>query len=378
MMQRKIAYISGTRADYGLMRLVLKRLNEAEDIDLSICVTGMHLASLYGNTIDEIKRDEFRISGEIFVDVNKTTHVSMAKSVGTELLGIVDVLDREKPDLVMLLGDRGEMLAAAIAAVHLNIPVLHFHGGERSGTVDEMVRHAISKLSHYHFVATHESQQRLIKMGERDDAVFVVGAPGLDEIKNVDIIRRDDFLQRYRLSATKKIALLVYHPVVQEYNEIGQQFRQAFQAALDLDLQLICLEPNSDAGGHLIRDVLQEYKDHPDVRIVKHLVRNEYINCLAHSDVMLGNSSSGIIEAASFNLLVVNVGSRQSLRERGANVIDVSASYEAITVGLNDALRREKIHYENCYGDGNTSERCYQLLRSIDLNSQILNKCNAY
>lgn len=203
-MTRKIIYVTGTRADYGLMREVLKRLHQSEDIDLSICVTGMHLDALYGNTVNEIKADQFSICGIIPVDLANAQQSSMAKAIGHELLGFTEVFESETPDVVLLLGDRGEMLAAAIAAIHLNIPVVHLHGGERSGTVDEMVRHAISKLSHYHFVATEASKQRLIRMGEKEETIFQVGAPGLDEIMQYKTSTRDVFNQRYGFDPDKK------------------------------------------------------------------------------------------------------------------------------------------------------------------------------
>lgn len=371
-------YITGTRADYGLMRAVLKRLSAAEDIDLSLCVTGMHLSTLYGYTLQEIEADHFRIAGIIPVEVDKATPVSMAQSLGHELIGMVELLAKEQPDLILVLGDRGEMLAAAIAAVHLNIPIVHIHGGERSGTIDEMVRHAISKLAHYHFVATEEAQERLIKMGEKPESVQRVGAPGLDELHSHTPCDYETFIEHYQLDRTKKTALLIYHPVVQEYHEIANQCRAVIEAALAVDLQIICLEPNSDAGGQWIREVLYEYKNQAGLRCIKHLPRAEFINCLAHVDVMLGNSSSGIIEAASFNLPVVNIGIRQNLRASGANVLHVHHAYEAVVQGLKDALERPKTSYDNIYGDGNTSERCYHLLKTIPLNNELLNKSNAY
>lgn len=378
MIRRKIIYVSGTRADYGLMREVLKRLDSSEHIELLVCVTGMHLSAVYGNTVEEIESDGLNICGRISVDVENTTHAMMSKTIGYEILGMTEIFAREKPDLILLLGDRGEMLAAAISAVHLNIPIVHLHGGERSGTVDEMIRHAISKLSHYHFVATENSKQRLIKMGERADSVFVVGAPGLEGIKNYNVRDDNSIFQRFGFSSDKKICLCIYHPVVQEYNDLKNQFRHVLDAALALDLQVICLEPNSDAGGHLIREVIKEYSAHPEVRIIKHLPRAEFIDCLAQVDVMLGNSSSGIIEAASFNLPVVNVGSRQNLRDRSDNVIDVSTSYDAVKAGLYEALQRSNDVFINCYGDGMTSEKCQKLLTTLPLDNHILNKYNAY
>jgi GDP/UDP-N,N'-diacetylbacillosamine 2-epimerase (hydrolysing) len=377
-MGRKIIYVTGTRADYGLIREVLKKLDASDDIDLSLCVTGMHLSSLYGNTLTEIELDNFRICGTIPVDVDNTSHSTMAKSIGHEIIGFTEVFEREQPDIILLLGDRGEMLAGAVAAVHLNIPIVHLHGGERSCTVDEMIRHAISKLSHYHFVATESSRTRLIKMGENESSIFVVGAPGLDEIKQYTSSARTLFCQRYGLIPEKNVALLIYHPVVQEFNDIKNQFQNVIQAALHSGLQIICLEPNSDAGGQLIRELIQEYLQHPEIRIIKHLHRSEFIDCLANSDVMLGNSSSGIIEAASFKLPVVNVGSRQNLRERSNNVIDVGTDFDNIVSGILTGLDKCREDIINCYGDGNTSERCYQLLRTLSLESRILNKSNAY
>ncbi|HID92925.1 MAG TPA: UDP-N-acetylglucosamine 2-epimerase (hydrolyzing), partial [bacterium (Candidatus Stahlbacteria)] len=179
---RKIIYVTGTRADYGLMASTLKSVDMCSDIELSICVTGMHLLEKYGLTATEIERDGLKICGKINVDLGDTSGKTMAIAIADELSGMVEVFTREKPDLVMVLGDRGEMLAAAIAAIHLNIPVVHIHAGERSGSVDETVRHAISKLSHYHFTATEEARERLVKMGEWPENIFVTGAPGLDGI----------------------------------------------------------------------------------------------------------------------------------------------------------------------------------------------------
>lgn len=375
---RKICYVSGTRADYGLMRNVLQCLDDAPDIDLSICVTGMHLSALYGSTVNEIIADGFKICGQIPVDVNTAVHATMAKSIGFEIIAMTELFEQQKPDIVLLLGDRGEMLAGALAAVHLNIPVVHLHGGERSGTVDEMIRHAISKLAHYHFVATEAARERLIKMGEKEDSVFLVGAPGLDEIVTYKPCTRDQCNKQYRLDPARKFALLLFHPVLQEYDEVKSQCENTILAALQLNLQILILEPNSDAGGHFIREVLKKYQDHKDIRVIKHMQRQNYLDCLANADVMLGNSSSGIIEAASYNLAVINIGSRQQLRERGDNVIDVGTDVSSILSGLKQVLSAEKGSFTNFYGDGRTGERCYNLLKTISLDPNIMNKCNVY
>lgn len=378
MRVRKICYVSGTRADYGLMREVLRCLQAAPDVDLSICVTGMHLSPRYGNTVDEIEAEGLTICAKIPVDVDTCSPGTMCKSIGHEIIAMTEVFEKEQPDIVLLLGDRGEMLAAALAAIHLNCYVVHVHGGERSGTVDEMVRHAVSKFSHYHFVATEEARQRLIRMGEHPESVYQVGAPGLDEMNLYAPLSRETFCQQYQLDAQRPVALLVFHPVVQEYDDLQQQFENVILAALNAKLQLIILEPNSDAGRYFIQSCLDTYRANHDVRIVKHLQRLAYLDCLANVDIMLGNSSSGIIEAATYHLPVVNVGSRQNLRERSDNVIDVDTNYEAIFSAINTLLAQPKRRYVNIYGDGKTSQRCYELLTSIRLEPSILNKCNAY
>lgn len=378
MKMRKIIYVSGTRAEYGLMRAILKKLDDDVEIDLSICVTGMHLSPLYGSTLKEIETDAFRICGSITVNTDETTPATMVTNIGHQIIGMTEVFKKEQPDIVLLLGDRGETLAGAVAAVHLNIPIVHLHGGERSGTVDEMVRHAISKFSHYHFVATRGSKERLIKMGEEAAMVHVIGAPGLDEINATPTSSREAFYARYQLNQDKKVALMVFHPVVQAYHEMALHSHAVMKASLDMGLQLICLEPNSDAGGQLIRTVLRSYESHPDVRIFTHLLRKDYLDCMANVDVMIGNSSSAIIEAASFNLIAVNIGIRQNLREQGDNIINVDESFEAIIHGIKRALETEKRAYFNIYGDGKSSERCCRLLKTITLDSQILNKCNVY
>lgn len=377
-MTRKICYVTGTRADYGLMRAVLNKLDQSQEFDLSICVTGMHLSERYGHTVDEIIADGLRLCAEIPVSIETNNHLEMAKSIGFELVGMAEVFDKEQPDCVMLLGDRGEMLAAAIAAVHLNIPIIHFHGGERSGTVDEMIRHSISKLAHYHFVATEESKNRLIKMGEHPETIFTVGAPGLDAIAEFAPIEHIDFCRAYNFDFLRPIGLIIFHPVVQETNSIQDQFINVIEAALSQKLQLICFEPNSDAGGHLIRTAISKYQHHPDIKVIKHLHRNDYLNCLANVNLMIGNSSSGIIEAASFDLPVVNIGTRQNLRERSENIIDVGSSRQAVKEGIVSVMQRPKQSYKNVYGDGMTASRCYTLLKTINLESGILNKYNAY
>lgn len=377
-MLRKICYVSGTRADYGLMRNLLLRLHASPDFELGICVTGMHLSERYGHTVDEIIADGLPIIGKVPVDADSTTHRSMVQSIGHEIIAFSEIFYTEKPDIVLVLGDRGETLAAAICATHLNIIVVHIHGGERSGTIDEMVRHAISKFSHYHFVATEAARERLIRMGEQKNQVYLIGAPGLDDIITHKACSLPVWQEKYALNGDKKTALLIFHPVIQEYDHLESQMQDILKAIFYFDLQLIALEPNSDAGAKQVKDALHSFAAHPNLRILTHLSRQDYFDCLTHIDLLIGNSSSGIIEAASFDLSIVNIGSRQQLRERSANVVDVAAQYNAVKEGLEKALLRGKQPYENVYGDGHSSARAFALLKQISLSSTLLSKCNEF
>lgn len=375
---RKIIYLSGTRADFGLLESTLLRANASPELDVSVCVTGMHLDAAYGNTVTDIEASGLRICGRIPVNLAETSGATMARSVGHEIVGLVDVLQQEKPDLLIVLGDRGEMLGAAIVAVHLNVPVVHLHGGERSGTVDELLRHAITKLSHFHFVATEGARERVIRMGEQDEQVYVTGAPGLDGIRDVAMIPRDSLCKDIGLDPLKPLALVVFHPVVQQADRAAEQTVALMEAILaHQNLQAVVSLPNADAGGGAIRGAHDSFND-PRLRFSNHFSRDTFLSWVAAADVMVGNSSSGIIEAASLGTAVVNVGDRQNSRERSGNVIDVDTSRAAIEEAIARALSFGKREWHNVYGDGRSGERIVSLLESLPLHKRILEKTNAY
>lgn len=375
---RSILYISGTRADFGLLQSTLQRIHADPELNLSICVTGMHLSERYGGTVREIESAGLRICGRIPVPIDETSGAAMARALGTELTGMVDLFERERPDIVMVLGDRGEQLAGALAAIHLNIPVVHLHGGERSGTVDEPVRHAISKLAHYHFVATQTSYERLVRMGEREDRIFITGAPGLDGLKELATRPREELCAAQNLDPGRPVALALFHPVLQEIDSMAQQTVHMMEALVECGMQAVVLLPNSDAGGGRIRDVIDQYRGRPDLRVAVHMRREEFVSWLAAADVLVGNSSSGIIEAATFGLPVVNIGSRQSERERSGNVIDAAPQKDAIVRGIRQALDSDFTGVENVYGQGEAGAKIVELLKTIPLAPSILNKSNTY
>ena len=288
------------------------------------------------------------------------------------------LLQTEKPDAVLLLGDRGEMLAGALAAIHLNIPIVHVHGGERSGTVDEPVRHAISKLSHYHFAATEAARMRLIRMGEHAAHVFVTGAPGLDGLAGAARRPRAELCADLGLDPARPVALLVYHPILQTAGAAGREMAEVLAAVQDTGVQAVCLTPNSDAGHREIRNEIARQARQPGFKVVTHFARPDFLSWLEAADAMVGNSSSGIIEAASFGLPVVNVGNRQHGRERNANTADVPAERTSIRTALATALAHGRHPRQNIYGDGRAAEKIVELLSTLPLSKDLLSKINAY
>ena len=374
---RKVCYVSGTRADFGLMRRTLQLARDSKALDVSVCVTGMHLSPPFGNTVQEIEASGLRICARLPVPLDEGSGAQMARATAKAMSGMTDAFETGRPQMVVVLGDRGEMLAGAYAAVHLGIPVVHVHGGERSGTVDELVRHAISKLAHYHFVATDGARERLIRMGEKPEHVFVTGAPGLDDLTEKRIAR-NELCAAQGLDSKRPIALVIFHPVLQEAQQAGAQTTELMEGVLAAGCQALCFAPNSDAGNPAVRSALERYAGRAGVKLVTHMARKDYISWMAAADAMVGNSSSGIIEAASLGLPVVNVGSRQNARERSANVTDVLPERKAIERATAQAIKGGKRSYQNVYGDGRAAPRIVELLRTLPLDASLLAKTNAY
>lgn len=375
---RKIIYISGTRADFGLMQSTLVAIAADRGLDLSIIATGMHLDARYGRTIDEIRSAKLKVAGEVPVPLVPANGATMAKNIGQMISAIVPILEEQKPDILVLLGDRGEMLAAAIAGLHLNIFIVHIHGGERSGTIDEPVRHAVSKLSHFHFCATQDAKNRLVKMGENPDDVFVTGAPGLSGISDIEILARPAFAEQYGFDPQRKIALLVFHPVLQEAATGGEDTNLILESLVRADFQILALHPNSDAGSDAVADMLTRFGQRSDICNVTHLERPTFLTAMACADVMIGNSSAGIIEAASFGTPVINIGRRQNLRERNANITDLDCTRSAIEDALDKIAVGKKLPVDNIYGDGQAASRILDLLKTLQLVPDKLHKVNSY
>jgi GDP/UDP-N,N'-diacetylbacillosamine 2-epimerase (hydrolysing) len=376
---RHIVYISGTRADFGLMRSTLLLLDSAPDVRLSVIATGMHLDPSYGETVQEIIAAGLDVVACVAVSGGLPSGATMARDIGLMIGGFVDVLETLSADLVLLLGDRGEMLAGAIAAAHLKIPLAHEAGGDRSGTIDEPVRHAISKLANIHLVSTPQSGERLVRMGEYRDRIFVLGTPSLDDLLGRLMPNRDAVEDALGLETKTDYLLMIFHPVLHDAALAGDQCYAILAALLATGKPIVALAPNSDAGSAAVRAVLEkEALANAQLHLKTHLPRDLYIPVLAYAAALVGNSSSGIVEAASFGVPVVNVGPRQSLRERNANIIDTGFARNEIADALAQSLAIGRYPVANIYGDGKSGPRIADLLRTIDLNTELLHKANSY
>ncbi|MEP3428009.1 MAG: UDP-N-acetylglucosamine 2-epimerase [Hyphomicrobiales bacterium] len=374
---RKILYFSGTRADFGLMRKSLLAIDADPALELSVIATGMHLDPSYGSTWKEISDSGLHLAAQCPVEISPPSGKTMARAIGQMIKDFTDQIEQLCPDVVLVLGDRGEMLAAAIAAIHLNVPVAHIHGGERSGTVDESVRHAITKLSHIHFAATDGARDRLIALGERPDCVYVTGAPGLDGLLEASRRPRNEIIAELGFKLTRPVALILFHPVLQEIPTMAAKTHAVLDGVTGAGWQSIALMPNSDAGSDEIRIVFENHESR-DLQTIVHLPRPRFLEIMAAADALVGNSSAGIIEAASFGTPVLNLGTRQNLRERNANVIDLPEDAKQITAALQKITLNSRFAPANIFGDGQASARICSYLKSHPLNADLMNKVLIY
>lgn len=380
---RKIAVVTGTRAEYGILKPVLKAIKTHPHLDLALIVTGMHLSKEFGYTIKEIKKDGFKIDTKVEMLHAEDTGAAMAKSIGKCIEKMTEALKRIKPDFLVLLGDRAEMLAGAVAASYVSIPIAHLHGGDVSGSVDDSVRHAITKLAHIHFPATQESANRIIKMGEDPSKVFIVGAPALDIILKEKLPKQAKLSRKYSLDLSKPIFLVLQHPVVTEADQAADQIKETLDAIVELKHQTIIIYPNADAGGRRMIKVIKKYAKYPFIKSYKSIPHADYLGLMGVASVMIGNSSSGIIDAPSFHLPVVNIGTRERGRERSTNVIDVRHNKREITKAIKKALHDKRFRAKvkkcrNPYGAGKASQRIVKVLSKIEITPALLQKKITY
>ncbi|MHA2095698.1 MAG: UDP-N-acetylglucosamine 2-epimerase [Candidatus Hodarchaeales archaeon] len=382
---RKIAVVTGTRAEYGLLKPIIQKIDQDTDLELKLIVTGTHLAKEFGNTVDDIIHDNVPIKAKINAYPLTDDGYGMLKAISDLLAGLVKEFKQDRPDIILILGDRGEPLAAAIAGMYLNIPVAHIHGGDVSGSVDESVRHAITKLSHIHFPATKASANRLIRLGELKENIYMVGAPGLDSILSTKFLSRLSLCKEIGLNQEKEIIVLLQHSVTTEYvPELAANHINSTLAAISrLKKQVVVIYPNSDAGGREMIKEIEKRSDDPNFKIFKNLPALLYQSLLKNASLLVGNSSSGIIEAPSYNLPVINIGNRQRMREQAGNVVDVEQNtekiYQLAKRILEDKEYRDKLgNVKNPYGDGSASKKIVKVLKEIALTPELIQKRITY
>ena len=378
---RTIGVVTVGRSDYGIYLPVFRRVEEDPDLRLYLIVAGMHLSPEFGLTVREIEKDGFEIGECIEMLLSSDTPEGIGKSMGLGTLGFAQAYGRFCPDILLVLGDRFEMHAAALAALPFKIPVAHIHGGEvTQGAIDDALRHSMTKLSHLHFVSTQEYARRVIQLGEEPWRVIVSGAPSLDNLNTVKLLEREELATRFGLHLDETPFLLAtFHPVTLEYEQTEWQVAELLAALEACGLPVVFTMPNADTSGHIIVRMIGEFvATHSSARFVDNLGTQGYFSAMALATAMVGNSSSGIIEAPSFRLPVVNIGTRQDGRVRGPNVIDVGYERKEIVQGIRTAVQtefREKLHDSvNPYGRGQASDRIVERLKEVALDEKLVRK----
>lgn len=369
-LRRKVCVVTGSRAEYGLLRWLMKEIAAEPSLELLTVATGMHLSAEFGLTWKQIEEDGFPIARKVDMRLSSDTPVGVAKSMGLALSGFADAFADLRPDLVILLGDRFEILAAATAAAVARIPVAHLHGGERTeGAFDEAFRHAVTKMSHLHFTSTEEYRRRVIQLGEPPERVHNVGALGVDGALKTPLMGRDEIERDLGLKLLGRNLMVTFHPATLEAESPETQFRALLEALDGLeDTGLVFTKANADPGGRVINRLMEEYVlAHPG-KAVAHasLGQQRYLSTLKQVDAVVGNSSSGLIEAPSFRIATVNIGGRQQGRIRPASVIDcpptAAAIGQACLKAVSEEFRASLRSMENPYGRGDAAERIMAVL----------------
>jgi UDP-hydrolysing UDP-N-acetyl-D-glucosamine 2-epimerase len=369
-----VMVVTTSRADYGLLYPLIKKFDEDDYFHYDLAVTGSHLSALHGNTVEKIKEDGFGIAESIDITMQNDTENDICNAIAKGLKGFSSVFQKKKFDLMIVLGDRYELWSACIAAAIHKIPIAHIHGGEvTEGAIDNSIRHSITKMAAIHFPSIDLYGKRIIQMGEKPERVFVVGALGIDNINNIELMTKEELSIYSGVNFDKDIALMTYHPVtLDEYKDASKQIYEVLEALLETDLFVLITMPNADTGSKTIFEIIEKYIQlYPQkFQLIKNLSQRAYLSAMKYAKLMIGNSSSGIIESASFKLPVVNIGDRQAGRFKPGNVVDVSCSKSAIISAIYKVLSNDFMksisNIENPYGDGNTAERIIKVLKSID------------
>jgi len=380
---RKICVFTGSRAEYGLLKPLMEEIKKDRRLHLQVLVSGMHLSREFGLTVKEIEKDGFKINEKVKMPLLSDKEKAIANSMGEGMMGFAKAYYRLKPDILVTLGDRFEVLSAAAAALPFRIPIAHLHGGESTeGLIDEAIRHAVTKMSHLHFVATKEYRNRVIQMGESPRRVFCFGMPGLDNINKIKATKRKNLFRELGIPQNKKLGIVTYHPVTLDYNTAGGQITELLNSLGDFPEVFWTLTfSNADTGGRIINKKIKDFvtKYPARAKLFTSLGQRRYLSLLKESEVMVGNSSSGITEAPSFRLPVVNIGDRQRGRLRQKNIIDVPQCKKnlitrAIKKGLSKDFKNSLKYMKNIYKGNNASKRIKDMLESVNLGENLIKK----
>lgn len=381
MNTRTVAVVTGTRAEYGLLHSPMEKIRDHPALELVTVATGMHLSPQYGLTVSEIEADGFGVDRKVDMLIDADTGLSMAKSLGIGTMGHAEAFRDIGPDIVLVLGDRDEPLAAALAAAHMNIPVAHIHGGDVmvGAIIDDSIRYALTKFSHIHFPVSDQSAERVANLGEEKWRIMVSGAPGLDKILEGEYVPGDQVRKELGLDPDRAVALVVQHPVTTMPEEAGEQMRVTLDVVADQKVQPVVIYPNSDAGGKQMIDEIESHPARDSFTVFKNLTRSKYLGLMETADVMVGNSSSGVIESSSLDAPVVDIGPREKRRQRAENTI--SAPHEeteirkAVERCLTDEAFIEQVNQsENPYDYGGAGEIIADRLASIELGDRVMRK----
>lgn len=375
---KKICVVTGTRAEYGLLYWLMKEIESDKDLELQLIVTGMHLSPEFGLTYKEIEK-EFKINKKIEMLLSSDTSIGISKSMGLAQISFAEAYEELKPDMVIVLGDRYEIFSATTAAMIAKIPISHLHGGETTeGAFDESIRHSITKMSHLHFTATEEYKNRVIQLGEHPNRVFNVGGMGIENIKRLKLLSKEEFEKSIDFRLNKKNILVTFHPVTLENSTAKEQFQELLDAIDELeDTNIIFTKANSDTNGRVINQMIDEYvakNSHKSIGFIS-LGQLRYLSALQFVDAVVGNSSSGLLEAPSFNIATINIGDRQKGRIRANSVIDCKPICNDIKSAFSKIYTKEFRliinNSDNPYNNGETSKEITRVLKKIDLNDLI-------
>jgi GDP/UDP-N,N'-diacetylbacillosamine 2-epimerase (hydrolysing) len=379
MKKKKICVVTGTRAEYGLLRWLMVGINKSTKLELQIIATGMHLSPEFGLTYKEIENDGFKIDRKVEMLISSDTPTAISKSTGLGLIGIADAYKDLNPDVVVLLGDRFEIISASLAALFAAIPIAHIHGGETTeGAFDEAIRHSITKMAWWHFVGAKEYEKRVVQLGEDPRRIFNVGGMGVDAIKQTKLLPKNDLMNKTKMKLGKKNLLITYHPVTLEKQTSQKNFQILLNVLNELkDTYLIFTMPNADSDGRIIKNMITNFiKNHPAKAIsFASMGSLNYLSTLQYVDGVVGNSSSGMSEAPTFKIGTINIGDRQKGRLKAESVIDCEPTKNSIKYAISKLYESEfqqKLkHVKNPYGDGNATEKILDILHDSPIPSEL-------